>query len=114
MNIDPEYLLSVSRATLSLPKGKAPDVRFECESPVIPPLRNDFYQKWVECPQGRLFGLQEKSRLSLERTQRPWHVARCRFCRPSALHVCAHAYLTNEILAACVVHCMDMHSSQPT
>ncbi len=41
MKSDPEHLLSVSRATMGLPKGTAPDVRIECESAVISPLRAD-------------------------------------------------------------------------
>ena len=37
-----EHLLSVSRATVGLSKGSAPDVRIECESAVILPLRADY------------------------------------------------------------------------
>ena len=40
---DTKHLLSVSRATMSLPKGPAPDMRIECDSAIIPPLPAEDY-----------------------------------------------------------------------
>ena len=39
MKSDPTHLLAVSRATTSLPKIPAPDVRIECDSAIKPPLK---------------------------------------------------------------------------
>jgi hypothetical protein len=41
MKSDSEHIFSVSRATMGLPKGPAPDVRIECEFAVIPPQQAD-------------------------------------------------------------------------
>ncbi len=38
MKSDVTHLLSVSRATMRLPKDPAPDVRIECDSAINPPL----------------------------------------------------------------------------
>ena len=43
MNNDLEHLLSVSWASMGLPRGPAPNVPIKCESAVIPPLLADDY-----------------------------------------------------------------------
>ena len=41
MKSDTKYMLSVSQATMSLPKGTAPDVRIEIDSASCPPQQAD-------------------------------------------------------------------------
>ena len=41
MKSDTKHLLSVSQATMSLPKGTAPDVRIECDPASFPPRQAD-------------------------------------------------------------------------
>ena len=41
MKSDTKHLLSVSQATMSLPKGTAPNVRIECDSASSPPQQAD-------------------------------------------------------------------------
>ena len=89
-----------------------------CRSRASPPSSRLYkrimmvHWNWMECPRGQLFGLEEKSSVSSELTMRPWHISPRRSCRYSALHVCAHMYLTNEVLVYTWCIFMDMHASQ--